>query len=236
MTFDPVRQFIEAKNAFAAERGADPPLGKTHEDSGQPLVAHPKAVPRTTWGDVFLFGSSFRAWADPSPSQCRDLFKANGTSDAEAKVRCQFGGHPHADFVHTKHYKRADALWSEWQPFNILFESRNAFDATVELTAKLKTSAVYPFNEEFWGYGVRYAIARSAAGVVQTRFEIAVESIKESVQELPETVAAPFIAAAEAASNLIPDLSGSIKLLKWTSILGGGALLYWYVLKPKARP
>ncbi len=234
MSFDPVAQFMNAKNAFASSRGVDPPRGVTHVDSGQPLIAGSKAVPRTTWGDVFLFGSSFRTWADPSRVGCVELFKKEGRGDA-GSVLCKFGRHPHADFVHTQHYKHADALWKEWQPLNILSESRGAIAAANELATKIRTPAVFPFNEEFWGYGARYAIARGAAGAVRTRFEILVESVGEAIVEAPGHVVEALESAASAAASLVPDFSGTVKLLKWSSILGGGALLYWYVLKPKPK-
>lgn len=236
MSFDPVAQFMNAKNAFANARGVDPPRGVRHTDSGQPLIAASKAVPRTTWGDVFLFGQSFRTWADPSRDGCVELLKKEGRGEDEARVMCKFGSHPHANFVHTAHYKHADKLWKEWQPLQVLAESRGTFGAARDLAAKIRTPATYPFNEEFWGYGARYAIARSAAGVVRTRFEILVESVGEAIAEAPETIRNALASAASAAASVVPDFSGTVRLLKWTSIVGGGALLYWYAFKPKARP
>ncbi len=236
MSFDPVAQFINAKNAFTNARGADPPSGVAHEDSGQPLVSPSKLVPRTTWGDIFLFGSSFRTWADPSRGAgCRELYEKDGMDTGEAKARCVLTGHPHADFVHTAHYKRAAALWRAWQPLDVLSASRGPIGAAGDLTSKILTPTVYPFNEEFWGYGVRYAIARSAAGVVKSRFEILVESVSEAIEEAPDLVVDALESAANAAAGLVPDFSGTIKLLKWSTLLGGGALLYWYGLRPK-RP
>ena len=234
MSFDPALEFITAKNKFADARGVDPPKGLLHADSGQPIIAGSKAVPRTTWGDVFLFGRGFRIWADPNHADCVSLRKAEGASSHLAQTLCVFG-HPHAQFVHTKEYKRADKLWEQWNPFNILSKSVGPYSAATELTTKLLTPVVFPFNEEFWGYGLRYAIARGGAGAVPSRFQIAVESVVESVAELPQNVGNALSAATKFASGVLPDFSDAISLLKWSSILGGGALLYWYALRPKPK-
>ncbi len=235
MAFDIVKEFINAKTRFGDARGRSVPIGKLHEVTGQALIDPSKAVPNTTWGDVFLLGSAFLAYADPSTrTECIAQYRAEGKSKGDAGALCSFIGHPHADFVHTKSYKRAKKLFEKRQPLDILTKKHGGdiFAASIELTDKITRNEIFPFNEEFWGYGMRYAIARSAAGVVPTRFEIAIESIKEAIAELPETLRK----AVSAVIPSLPSLSPIADIIKWGSIGGGLFLLYWYVLRPKKKP
>jgi hypothetical protein len=91
----------------------------------------------------------------------------------------------------------------------------------------------YPWNEEFWGYGQQYAIARSAAGEVPGKFDLAIESVREALSEAPARVANVVNAANP--MNYIPSLGAMGTLIKWGSISGGLYLLYKYVLRPKKK-
>ena len=125
-----------------------------------------------------------------------------------------------ADFVHTSDFEQAKKNWYAASPLGKY--GLSAF-------AKVGSNEIYPHNEEFWGLGLRYAIARSAAGTVRTRLEIVKESIGEAVKELPETLQDAVVTALPVLS--VPNLTLVGDLLKWSSIGGGLFMLYWYGLR-----
>lgn len=246
---DFVRDYMAVKQAYLSKRSGTPSTGKRNRSTGQVLVPPPKLVPMTTWGDAVAVWANLKRIAEPTPAQCRaqaqELFKVDGVT---ADRLCLFGakgfsliGKPtiaqvvaytalvgsdkplRDSFVKTAHWLRAKRDFDAQNPM-----IRSGFSPQ-----KLVSRELYPHNEELWGYADDYVIARGAAGVVPTKFDMAVESIIEAIKELPSTVAGAMRA-------VVPDLSLSWldefrEIIKWGSIGGGLFMLYWYVLKPKSR-
>lgn len=221
------------------ERGASTGTGKRHVRSNQPLIAASKGFPLTTWADVIVFYDSFMQYTDPTPKQCIQQLRKQGKTAQQAEFLCWSDalGASARGFVHTKDFERDKAYWKSWSPYAKGEElSGRPGNATAGITyamTKIPTNEIYPFNEEFWGYGNRYAVARSAAGVVPGKLDIAVEATVEAIQELPTTIKNSI--AAVVPKIPIPNLSAVADFIKWGSIGGGLFMLYWYVLRPKKR-
>jgi hypothetical protein len=233
MSFDAVRMFIASKDAYARTRGAR---------SGTGLYPETKTIPKTNYGDVTVFAAVFSNAV--SVDGCLKRLAAKYAKEAERRGKCGTipvlgydpcvpsewirywgsGSNTGCAFPKTTSYKNAFDAWIKTWP---MVKDPSGF--------ALKVNQEYPHNEEFWTTGLRYAIARSAAGVVPGNFELAIEAVNEAVSELPGNVAAVVRAANP--MNHIPNLGlGSIgELIKWGSIGGGLFILYKYVLKPKQK-
>lgn len=230
MSFDATRSFIATKDAYARTRGAR---------SGTGLYPETKTIPKTTYGDVISFSVLFlnAVSVDGCLKRLADKYAA------EAKRRGQCGPIPVVGydpckpdewvrywgsgsqtgcvFVETASYKSALNAWIATWPFK---------KDPAGWAAKMQQE--YPWNEEFWTAGLRFAIARSAAGVVPGDFDLAVESINEAVAELPANLRSAVNSVAAVLPG-VPNLSSWAEMIKWGSIGGGLFILYWYVLKPK---
>jgi len=115
------------------------------------------------------------------------------------------------DFARTVQYTRAKEDWKKVSP---------AYVSPLFFAVKAVAEEVYPYNEEFWGYGSRYALERNAAGEVPGKLELAWESVKESAADLYGRLPS------------LPSLEPTAAIVKW-SVIGGIALLgWWYVLRP----
>lgn len=218
MPVDLVKEVVGTKHAYANSRGADKAKGIGGSVPGT-------LIPRTTWGDVIVIASHLEKYIDPTPQQCIDLLTRETGDRSKAIGRCGFGGrgqNPRV-FSRTSAFQRDQKLFRESLP--------SAKASFFELPGKVISEEVYPHNEEFWGRAIRYAIARSAAGVVPTWDELVVESVSEAIEELPETLKSVFDAADP--RNFLPDPTPWVELIKWGSIAGALGLLYWYVLRPK---
>ena len=225
MSIDIVGEMIGLKNAYGRMRGAGPVTGKQRPNGGNWMTPG-KQVPQTTWADVFIAASHINKYLDPSQKQCVAILqKQNGMRVDKALVTCIMGDrnvNP-TNFPKTSGYKAARANFNSVSPL-----AKAGFLQTMN---PFKMKEIYPHNEEFWGGALTYAIERSAAGAVPYRDEIAIESIKEAVVELPATIGS----ALDAITPEIPDFSGFADLIKWGSIGGGLFALYWYVLKPSGK-
>lgn len=80
------------------------------------------------------------------------------------------------DFVKTSSYKNARDDFEKTLPL-VRFGPLTA-------SARMLAGDVYPHNEEFWGKGFRFAIARGGAGAVPSSASILKAAIAESAQEL----------------------------------------------------
>lgn len=203
MSFDANAEFLKYKDAYARLRGYSTGTGlKT--TTGQKLIADSKGFPLTTWGDVYVFYETFMKATDP-------LGKYSGSSS-----RIDRGD----GFIHTESFRVARENWWKTSPI-YQADLRYGSGKGVAYLPALATQR-YPYNEAFWGYGARYAIARSAAGEVPSSFSLAVDSVKESSKDLWG-----------AASGLIPKLPNLYPIatiVKW-SVIGTGLFLVWkYVL------
>lgn len=230
MAVDLVTEVVGLKNAYNRMRGADFPKGVRDPRSNQPIAVPGKLIPRTTWADVIIAAAHINKYADPDAAQCLQILREAG----ENPSRCVFGPDNPRDFVRTASFQNAKNNFDEFSPFAVArrITGGSFLDGVKFAIAKIPTNGIFPRNEEFWGYAVRYAVARSAAGAVPFWHDIAVESIKEAIEEFPDTVKGAASAAFNAAGGLIPDVSGIVNLIKWGSIGGGLFALYWYVLRP----
>ena len=225
MSIDLFPKVISQKNAYEKSRGVFGATGIKNLFS----PGHP--IPRTTWEDALLLSSHFNKYFDPTIEDCISiLVKDRGYDLMKATTTCTFPGPQNpTTFVRTDDFKRAKANFASVHPFQ---KGGGPFG----VLGKLGRMEEYPYNEEFWGYALRYANARAAAGEVPFWNDIAAESIKEAIKELPATVQG----AATTAFNTVKDTAGLIpktvgaltEMFKWGAIGGGLFMLYWYVLRP----
>ncbi len=202
MAVDLTKKFIDMKSAYASARGASRPTGIRHKTLGFPLIDASKTVPATTWGDVVLIHNHLKKHAETTKQLC--------------------SGWPTNNCIEVPTFPQT----AQW------LEAKKHFDAQsplirpglpwTEVVKKVNSGEVYPYNEELWGYGSEYAQWRNAAGAVPFWTDIAIESIKEAIQELPGVLLPSFD---------LPDFSAWGDILKWGSILTGGFLIYWYGLR-----
>lgn len=223
---DPTREVLKIKDAYAKARGFDLSTGR--------FMARNKAVPRTTWGDVFLAGAHINKYLNPNQEQCIEIVRAaKGMSHEEADYYCRYKNAAPNRFSRTPSFNRA----------------LNEFKSSAPLVAygpssllKIASSEIYPKNEEFWGAAQRFAIARAGAGAVPHWSTLATEALDERLKEIAEGdyVGEEWRGVGRAVAKAVrdnmpdvPDVGPYVKLIKWGSIGGGLFLLYWYVLKPK---
>lgn len=230
MSVDLIKEIVGLKTAYVNMRGADRAKGITGPPAGQPISVPNTLIPRTTWADILIASAHIKKYVDPTPTQCIQILTKNSNlgnpSIFEICNSTTFRGVNPRAFVKTPDFIRAMANFRAY-----------GLKPGVENLGQAWMEAVYPYNEEFWGYAIRLAIAREAAGAVPFWNEIAVESISEAIQELPETLkkAATEALATIDPRKLIPDVSGIVALIKWGSVAGALGLLYWYVLRPKKK-
>jgi hypothetical protein len=126
------------------------------------------------------------------------------------------------DFTWSSSFKAAKEKWESTFPAAKLIQ-QYGMTGMMQLPMKVATGEVYPWNEEFWGYGAQYAIARSANGELPDKIDFAVEAIVEAVQELPQRITGLV-------PDMIPDLGLGIskmwRTMKYITIAG----LLGYVL------
>ena len=229
--FDPVRAFIASKDAYARTRGAR---------SGTGIYPETKTIPKTTYGDAITFSTLFldsvsikgclRRLATTYAAEARRRGKCGtipvlGYDACKAEDWLRYwgsGSKTGCYFQETTSYKRARSEWIDTWPWK-----------KDPANWAMKFNQEYPWNEEFWVAGLKFAIARSAAGEVPGKFDIAMESVREAIDELPATVAEVVKKANPL--NYVPQLGLGTwgELIKWGSIGGGLFLLYQYVLRPK---
>ncbi len=233
MSFDAARKFVVTKDAYARTRGAR---------SGTGLYPETKTIPKTTYGDVITFAVLFSSAV--SIEGC--LKRLAKTYAVEAKRRNTCG--PRSEYGYLDPCIEGDwlRLWGSGSKTSCYFQKTtsyknalNAWFATWPFKKDptgwaLKMNQEYPWNEQFWTMGLRFAIARNAAGVVPGKFEIAMESINEAIDEAPELIKNTLKSVADALPGM-PDVGPWAQLIKWGSIGGGLAILYYYVLKPKKK-
>lgn len=209
--------------AYGRMRGAGPTTGK-RRPNGHHWMVPGKRVPQTTWGDVYIAYHHINKYLDPTEDQCIAMvMQQRGTDVFRARTLCTFPGSPRS-FVRTSGFKQAKREFESVGPI-----AKGGFFATVK-----DMREIYPHNEEFWGAALNYAIERRAAGEVPFWNEIALDSVKEAVVELPSTVRKAI--AVIDPRQLVPDISGITNLIKWGSIGGGIFILYWYVLRKPKKP
>ena len=135
-------------------------------------------------------------------------------------------------FNSTAQYRRAKATFEGMFPHNILWE-QYGYLWGAELESK--KDQVFPYNQAFWDAAYQYALSRSSLGFVQSGFDIAIESVKEAVQELPETIAGAYDSVVEAVEKSVPSLDPLARLVKWGTIGAIAFAGWWYVLRPMAK-
>lgn len=222
MGIDFVKRFTDLKSAYERERGATTPRGIKSSVSGQPLIPPSKGVPKTTWGDAILVFNHLRSIAEGGFAACVEMggnesecFSAGIFPQTSSWLKAK------AAFENQNPYMRAAALAGA--PGNIIMGAQYAANHLQQ---------TFPYNEEFWGYAQAYVIARSAAGTVPVWAEIQIESIQHAIRELPTTVQQALETAWDHVPNPLPAFNWIATVVKWGSIGGGLALLYWYVLRP----
>lgn len=124
-----------------------------------------KMIPKTTYGDVIKFGLTLLKFVS------EDSF-VKTSSFLSARDKFIAAMPPMPTFPSSGFTGAAMAAMS------------NALVPRYELFANV----VYPKNLAFWNAADNLAIARGGAGVVPGSFEIAAESVKEALQELPGRV------------------------------------------------
>jgi hypothetical protein len=122
------------------------------------------------------------------------------------------------DFVQTDSYVRAYRA----------FDSTIPMAAAADFVARTPTLAnmIYPKNVEFWTKGLTLAIARGGAGDVPTSLSIAMESAKESWDELPDNLSKFF--------HKIPGVDTFTTALKWMAVAAIGFGI-WAVFGPEIK-
>lgn len=227
---DIVNEVTGLRRAYARMRGSD-------QAKGDNIFTANTLIPRTKWADVMLVASHLQKYIDPTREQCIEIVKARGVDARQAWITCEMNTRDNPRFFQrTSNFNRAQENFKKYSPTAVAARiTGSILSAPTYVISKVASGEIFPNNEEFWGYATRYAIARNAAGAVPFWSEIAFDSIKEAVEELPDTVQDAASAAFDAIdpSNLIPDMSGITELIKWGSIAGGLGLLYWYVLRPR---
>ena len=243
---DPVAEFVRIKREYMNSRGASYSTGLTGP-SGQALLPPSQMVPKTTYGDVVNFGIKFLAWTsndeihrctaeqmremDYDPAMTLDqLLQSPFLTALERPVvagviesKCS------KPYVETTSFQRARDAFVDSMPMAKLYAQSPTAGVSAVLAGKIASREIYPYNEEFWGYGSRYAIARSAAGMVPSNTALFMQSISESIDELPSTIKNAMKAVVpDVPMPSIPGFGMFGELIKWSLILGGGYLLWKY--------
>lgn len=223
MAFDAADLYVKYLKAYQKERGSATSNGETY--------------PRTTWGDVVVFYTTFlKTTKDWTSCVGAELTRERSTAEtifdiatgplfpaARAVDQCR-------TFLDSDRYKTALKEWEAVSPDKIAFDTWG-IAAVTNLTRAILGQEEYVDNYRFWRAARRYAIARAAAGMARGDLNILVDSVGEAVEDLPTTVKGAI--GAVNPMNLLPNISPLVELIKWGSILGGLGLLYWYVLRPK---
>ena len=80
--------------------------------------------------------------------------------------------------------------WKQEDQFLYVPQNRLDYDNWHYWTPAIRTPGmqnstdIYPYNQQFWGFGHRYALMRSSLGAVPGYWEMWVESVRESLIEL----------------------------------------------------
>ena len=210
MSVDIVKEVAGLQRAYAGMRGATRAVG-VKGPNGLPLILPNTLIPKTTWTDVVLIGSHLQRMINPTFEQCQSIMVSRGKD-----VAFCFGSaeqNPRA-FVHTAAFRAAEADFFAAQP------------KPLEMMAHLGSAEEFPRNEQFWAYAARYAIARSAAGAVPFWTDIAAESVKEAIEELPDTLRDVFDATVE-----LPGVGFLVKVLKWSAVGAAAFLVYKHFVR-----
>ena len=216
MAVDLLGEVLGLKSAYERERGAQMPTGIKHATKPFPLITPGKGVPMTRWSDVTLVHHHLRKMADPTMEECTQEYVKKSQSWLSDCLLA-------TGFARTAGYKAARAQWDKQNPYlraaalagspgNLIVGAQYALQ---------RLTQPYPFNEEFWGYAVDFAKERQAAGMVPHWSDIAIESVKHAVSELPSTLqsaAETAWDAAAAAGDLIPKLDTVAMIVKWGTI------------------
>jgi hypothetical protein len=155
---DTVRLWIKAKQSYAAKRGSLRAAQTALDSNNRPYMLVGDTYPRTTYYDIaFMAGTWVKA--------TRGM--GNTTSSVVAR----------ADWLRSMPGELTGAL-------NMLasYDDYSYLATYLEKVSALR-NAIYPNDEAFWGSGKILAIAQSAASGVPAPFELAVESVKEAVQD-----------------------------------------------------
>lgn len=167
-----------------------------------------QATPRTTWADVLLVHKAWYNYIDEA--RCQAALPPGLYTGNECK--------PDKDAA----YLRAQSN------FNLAAPQAKATEG--QLVQKIEAGEEYPWNDDFWGYGRRFAIEHGASVDMPTKWDYAVEAVSEAIAELPSTLASVI----NRVSPSLPDFSG-IKRMIELSMYAGGAYILWWALKPSKK-
>jgi hypothetical protein len=197
MSFNALDIYLKEKKNFIAARGV----------SGASSIG--KAIPATTWRDVYKFGAAFLAkCSNKGVLKCAMKHEINPffrTNELENKCGYLLA-------VETWSFKKAQSDFADEQPFARAWREWGAAGPAF-FVAKSEMNEVYPWNKEFWETANRFAIARNAAGMVENDWSMAIDAIYESVKDLPENVAGGV--------GRLADALGITALLKKIALYGG---------------
>ncbi|MHC4175873.1 MAG: hypothetical protein ACYSWU_00090 [Planctomycetota bacterium] len=205
MAFNALDVFLREKRRYVGLRGG------TRGPRG-------KAIPKTTWRDVYMFGAAFLAQTSNYASLACNVREMQLDRNLDCPKK----------FVETHSYKSARMAFESQLPFVKLWR-QNPMTAPALLAAKSAMNEEYPWNTEFWETANRYAMARNAAGMVQGKWTMAREAIIESVAELPENIAGGIALATDVVG------SGVKKLLIWGAVAVAVFILGPPLLKKVAK-
>lgn len=167
-----------------------------------------QVYPRTTWADVVLV---YKAWLNyTDESRCQAALPPGLYTGNECK--------PTKDAA----YVRALS--------NFTFSTPRTKVSEGVLVSKIESGEEYPWNDEFWGYGQRFALELSSSVDMPTKWDYGVEAVSEAITELPGNIAS----AINRYRPKLPDFSWIAQLTK-LSMYAGGAYILWWALKPKKK-
>lgn len=221
--FDAVKKFDELRREYMRLRGAFKSGGVIRTPSGQLLMPQYTPVPKTTWGDCISFSTRYlAATSNEIIKQCiRKYSHSGGWEDVGTVLGCG------TTFYESPAYKTALARWEAWTPMaQTLKRYGSTYGGQVILKAAIESKEIYPYNEQFWGYGQRYAIQRQAGGLVLSPAEVFSGGIEAAATAVKKTLGNVANAVKDVVPSL-PDLSWLGQAMKWGTIAGGAYLLYW---------
>lgn len=202
MTWDPIKVFLEQKHEYSKRRGAA---------AGTSLLRG-KPIPFTTWLDVRMFGRKFLAETKGHPIDATEGWK---NTWATAMAQAYGGEGVSGSFLDSV------GNWKASFPHARLIMRDGPFAGTAEYSRIFSSdrcrNEVYPWNEAFWAYGQRFAIARSAIG-----------SLPGNWKMLRDTFVDAF-------SALLPDIPGFPKMPDFTKMMVYGGIGYVAYLGLKAK-
>lgn len=221
MGFDAVKVFTDYKIAYGKSRG--------YQTAG-----NAKGFPLTTWGDAFVFYSVFMAATDPTLAECAGILMKSMSPQGAGRLCSSADPRNPMVFNHTTSFNAAKIAWQNVSPLvkaaALRGVSANTVDgkavAYLELVNRIAKQERYPYNEQFWSLGSRYAIARSAAGTVPGEFSFAVEAVEDQLGAIGKGL-----------KNLLPslpNLSLVADIVRWSVIGGVSLAAWWYVVRPLA--